>query len=50
MYPPEPGPEYRPSDLPGFGETKAEHADHYRRRTLMTADECADDPRRGQGK
>ena len=36
--------------LPDCGETKAEHADYYNRPRRMTADERADDPRRGQGK
>jgi len=36
--------------LEDCGETKAEHADYYNRPRRMTADERADDPRRGQGK
>ena len=36
--------------LPDCGETKDEHADYYNRPRRMTADERADDPRRGQGK
>lgn len=34
--------------LPDCGETKDEHPECYTRRRLMTADERADDPRRGQ--
>jgi hypothetical protein len=33
--------------LPDCGETKDEHADYYNRPRRMTADERADDPRRG---
>ncbi len=36
--------------LPDCGETKDEHADYYNRPRRMTADERADDPRRGQSK
>jgi len=36
--------------LEDCGETKDEHADYYARPRRMTADERADDPRRGQGK
>jgi len=55
MYPPADATDYVAPDmtvepLNDCGETKAEHADHYRRHEIMTADERADDPRRGQSK